>query len=362
MKFLFLSGGAHLVWDPAAPRAAGGAELQVALLARELVRHGHEAVLLGTDTGQPDGVVWEGIRIRRGGRYGAGRLTDLASAWPQIHRVLREERPDFVVVYGWTALLYALAWWRCVVPYKLVFVCALDAEIDGDFRRRNPVRGFIFHRGMQKADVRFSITERQAAQFRRQGMGCEVTRLLLREAVFSEGINKSVDLLWVARCEDVKRPGLFLDLAEALPETCCRMICTPHDQRLFEAIKKRASALPHVEFIEGVAYRDIQSHFNEAKVFVNTSSHEGVPNTFIHAGLGRAAVASLEIDPDHMFSVFATGVQAQGDFGRLVEGVRRLLFNPEELDVAVGESVRYVREWHDNERNVAAFLSGLEGA
>lgn len=359
MKFLFLSGGAHLVWDPAAPRAAGGAELQVALIARELVRRGHGAVLLGTDTGQPDGAVWEGIKIRRGGRYGTGGLRDTLAAWPVIHRVLREERPDFVVVYGWTALLYALAWWRWIVPFKLVFVCALDAEIDGDFRRKNPVRGFFFHRGMEKADARLSITEDEAGHFRRQGMSCSVVRHLVRDSADPANPDKSVDLLWVARCEDVKRPGFFLDLAAALPRAVCRMICTPHDRELFASVKDRASRLPNVEFIEGAAYRDIQGHFNSAKIFVNTSSHEGVPNTFIHAGFGRAAIASLEIDPDRMFETFAAGVQAHGDYGWLLSGVRELLGDPAKLSAAASESARYVREWHDNERNIAAFLRGL---
>ena len=358
MKFLFLSGGAHHVWDPAAPRAAGGAELQVALIARELVRRGHEAVLLGTDTGQPDGAVWEGIKVRRGGRYGTGGLRDTLAAWPVIHRVLREERPDFVVVYGWTALLYALAWWRKIVPYKLVFVCALDAEIDGDFRRKNPVRGFFFHRGMQKSDARLAITEDEAALFRRQGMSCGVVRHLLRDQEFAADQEKPVDLLWVARCEDVKRPHLFLDLAEALPQARCRMIATPHDPALFAAIKARASGLRNVEFVEGVAYRDIQKHFNEAKIFVNTSSHEGVPNTFLHAGFGRAAIASLEIDPDRMFETFAAGVQAHGDFARMLSGVRELLADSSKLSAAAAESARYVREWHDNDRNIAAFLRG----
>ena len=359
MKFLFLSGGAHLVWDPAAPRAAGGAELQVALIARELARLGHGAVLLGTDTGQPDGAVWEGIKIRCGGRYGTGGLLDTLAAWPRIHRVLREERPDFVVVFGWTALLYALAWWRRVVPFKLVFVCALDAEIDGDFRRRHPVRGFFFHRGMQRSDARLAITGDEAELFRRQGMSCGVVRLLLREAEFAPDAPKPVDLLWVARCEDVKRPHLFLDLAEALPQARCRLICTPHDKELFGSVKDRASRLPNVEFVEGVPYRDIQKHFNESKIFVNTSSHEGVPNTFIHAGLGRAAIASLEIDPDRMFETFAAGVQARGDFPRLLAGVRELLADPAKLSAAAGESARFVREWHDNRRNIAAFLRGV---
>jgi hypothetical protein len=360
MKFLFLSQGAHLVWDPAAPRAAGGAEFQSALLARELVRHGHEAVLLGADTGQTDGVVWEGIRIRNGGRYDTGGLADTVRAWPKIHRVLREERPDFVVVYGWTSLLYALSWWRKVVPFRLLFVCSLDAEIDGGFRRRHPVRGFLFHRGMQMADVRFGITERQAAEFSRRGMSCGVTRLLLAEETARPSVEKTIDLLWVARCESVKRPMLFLDLAEALPGARCRMICSSQEAELWEGVRVRAEALPNVEFLDGVAYAEIQSHFDASKVLVNTSSHEGVPNTFIHAGRGGAAIASLEVDPDGMFGVFRAGVLARGDMGTLTDQLEALLADGVALAAAAGESARFVREWHGNEANVAAFLRGVE--
>ncbi len=331
-------------------------------MARELVGHGHEAVLLGADTGQPDGAIWQGIRIRSGGRYDTGGVADTLGAWPKIHRVLREEKPDFVVVYGWTSLLYMLALWRRIVPFRLVFVCALDAEIDGGFRQRNPVRGFLFHRGMQASDFRFGITAHQADAFGKQGMRCNVTRLLLPDAEPSLAVEKSVDLLWVARCEEVKRPMLFLDLAEAIPDARCRMICSVQDQALWDRVKDRAGRTANVEFIGGVAYRDIQNHFDESKILVNTSSHEGVPNTFIHAARGRAAIASLEIDPDGMFGTFRAGVLAHGDMNTLIHGVRRLLGDAALREAAAVESARFVREWHDNARNVAAFLRGVEVA
>lgn len=362
MKFLFLSRGAHLVWDPAAPRAAGGAELQAALMACELARRGHRAVLLGADTGQPDGAEWNGIRIRNGGGYETGKVTDTLRAWPRIHAVLREERPDYVVVYGWTSLLYLLACWRRIIPFKLVFVCALDAEIDGEFRRRNPVRGALFERGMRAADARLSITAAQADNFARKFMSCTVTRLLLAQEPAERTSEKNVDLLWVARCEEVKRPHLFLDLAAHFPDARCRMICAPQDRALWEEVRARALSLAQVEFLEGVPYREIQRHFDEAKIFVNTSSHEGVPNTFIHAGIGCAAIASLEIDPDGMFGRFPAGFLAHGDTAALAEATGHLLQDPEALSVAGAGSARLVAEWHDNARNVDAFLRGVGAA
>jgi len=358
VKFLFLSGHAHYALDPASDRASGGAELQVALLARELVARGHEVVILAADTGQEDGIVWESVKIRVGGRYDTGTAGDTLRAVPVVAKILREERPDYTIVYGWTAWLYLLSY---LPAGKVVFVCALDTEIDGEFRRRNPVRGLLFDRGMRISAARFGITEYQARLFRQKGMSCAVTRLLLQKAVFASGQGKTVDLLWVARCHPVKRPHLFLDLAERLPAARCRMICSSQDQALWREVKARAEKLPNVEFIDRVPYREIQNHFDASHIFLNTSEHEGVPNTFIHSGLGRAAILSLAIDPDEMFDHFQAGFCARQDFEKLAGETARFLADPAALAFAQEECARYVCEWHDNARNVAAFLEGLPG-
>ncbi len=359
MKFLFLSGHAHLALDPSSQRASGGAELQVALLARELVGQGHQATILAADTGLQDGVVWEGITIRTGKRFDTGGAADSVAALPRILGILREERPDFVVVYGWTAWLYVLCHLRALIPFRLVFVCALDAEIDGGFREDNPVRGFLFERGMRLSDARLGITEHQARLFRKKGMSCAVTRLLLQKPTFYQGTDKPVDLLWVARCNSVKRPHLFLDLAERFPKARCRMICSVQDEALWKEVSRRAEAMAHVEFLETAPYREIQRHFDAAAIFVNTSDREGVPNTFIHSGLGHAAILSLAVDPDGMFQQFGAGICADGNFDRLVQQAKQLLENPPALRAAQDECARFVREWHNNTANLQAFLAAL---
>jgi hypothetical protein len=139
------------------------------------------------------------------------------------------------------------------------------------------------------------------------------------------------------------------------------MICSNQEAGLWERVRARAEGLGNVEFLGGVAYGEIQSHFDASKILVNTSTHEGVPNTFIHAGRGGAAIASLEIDPDGMFGVFRAGVLARGDMKILTDEVGRLLSDDAALAAAAGESARFVREWHGNEENVAAFLRGVEG-
>jgi Glycosyl transferase 4-like domain/Glycosyl transferases group 1 len=360
VKFLFLSGHAHLALDPSAQDASGGAELQVALLSLELVSRGHDVVIVAADTGQPNGVVLNGVRIIPAGRFDTGRALDTVRALPRIARALHREKPNYVVVYGWTAWLYVLQKLRALVPFRLAFVCALDSEIDGGFRRAEPWRGLLFERGMLLSDCRFAITDHQARLFHQKGMSCTVTRLLLpRTTNFSRPEEKHIDLLWVARCHRVKRPHLFLDLAERLPQARCRMICSIQDETLWQSVARRARQLANVEFLPAVPYREIQSHFDGSSIFVNTSEHEGVPNTFIHSGLAYTAILSLVVDPDSMFENFRAGICAAGQFERLVLAAAEMLSHRDKLASAQQESARFVREWHKNEANVQAFLSGL---
>lgn len=358
-KILFLSGHAHRALDPAAAVASGGAELQVALLATALVRRGIETVIAAASDGFADGVVWRGVCVRDAGRFDTGTPWETLAALRRVWRVLREEHPQWVIVYGWTTWLTILCLWRPFLKTRIGFVCALDSEIDGGFQRNHPLRGRIFTWGLRWADARLSITGHQARLFRSQGMSCSVTRLLLQPTSESTPTAKSVDLLWVARCHPVKRPHAFLDLLERLPGIRARMICSPQDHELMRTVRARAATLTGLEFLEGVPYREIQSHFSAARIFVNTSLDEGVPNTFLHAALGRTAIASLLVDPDGMITNFHAGICAEGDFETLVCELTALLDSPDSILSAAAGAARILEEWHDNDRNVTAFLEGL---
>jgi glycosyltransferase involved in cell wall biosynthesis len=358
MKFCFLSSYAHLALDPASNRVSGGAELQVALLARELVRRGHEAVIIGGDMGQVDGLVFDGVRTRNGGRFQTGALLDTLRAVPRVRRLLHEERPDYALILGWTTWMYLLRFLR-PAGCRTGFICGLDTEVNGEFRRENPVRGAFFEAGVREADVRFAMSDYQAEQFARQGLDCGLYRNLILPRRAPRAAEKTLDLLWVARCQPIKRPHLFLDLVERLPEARCRMICPREDVALWESVAARARGLANLEFVERVPYHEIQAHYDAARVFVNTSTSEGWPNSFIQAGLGAAALLSLDVNSDRLFERFAPGIFARGDFEAFVAGARALLGQPETLAAAQAGCVQFVEELHDNARNVDAFLAGL---
>ncbi|MFV0337419.1 MAG: glycosyltransferase family 4 protein [Chthoniobacterales bacterium] len=361
MKFVFLSSYAHLVLDPSSKRVSGGAELQIALLAKELAARGHEAVLIGGDIGQADNTVFQGVRTRNGGKFHTGNMREMLSAIPRVTKVLREERGDYVFILGWTAWLFILYLLRKPLHYKLGFICGLDTEVNGEYRRTNPVTGGLFEYALRRLDVRFAMTRLQESLFQKNGMGCHLYRNLIlpRQNPLTDIPPKDIDLLWIARCQKIKRPHLFLDLAEACPEARCEMVCPAEDAELFASIEARAKTLSNVTFLERVPYHEVQDHYDRARLFVNTSDWEGWPNSFIQAGQGYCGILSLSVKPDTLFEDYALGELCQNDTERLKNAAQTFLPSKEKTDALGREARRFVDELHNNSRETDRFLQGL---
>jgi glycosyltransferase involved in cell wall biosynthesis len=360
MKFLFLSSHAHYALDPLSTYVSGGAELQVALLARELAQRGNEVTLAGGNTGQENDKVLDGVRTLVGGKFHTGGLLDACLALPRIIELLLDSRPEFVTVFGWTAWLYLLALLRPLFGYKLIFICGLDTEIDGTFSKKHGWRGHLFELGVKLSDYRFAMSDYQSGLFSNQSLTHSLYRSLILPRKHPRSAQKSEDFLWIGRCQNIKRPHLFLDLAERLPDSHSTMICSREDIPLWEGIAARAKTLKNVTFLERVSYHSIQEYYDRAKLLVSTSEAEGVPNVMIQAAQGGAGIISLEMDPDGMIARFEAGFCAYGNFEALVTELERLLVDSAAC-AAMGEgSERIVLEWLDNEKNTAAFLEGLK--
>jgi glycosyltransferase involved in cell wall biosynthesis len=359
MKFFFLSSHAHYALDRLSSRVSGGAELQVALLSKELVALGNEVVIAGGDTGQHDGRMLDGVITRNAGRFHTGGLLDTLMALPKVTALLAEYRTDHVAILGWTAWLYILALLRPLFGYKLVFICGLDTEIDGSFGRSHGRKGRLFERGVAKSDFRFAMSEYQRKLFGRLNLSCGFYRNLILPRVKPRTAEKDIDLLWVGRCQRIKRPHHFLDLVEQLPEARCEMICPREDPLLWNEVATRAATLANLTFREKVPYHEIQEHYDRSRFLVSTSKAEGFPNVMIQAAQGGAGILSLALDPDGLIGTFKAGFCANGDFDLLVEKTRCLLKNPKEAFQMGRGAAEMLREWLDNGKNTQAFLEGL---
>ena len=97
---------------------------------------------------------------------------------------------------------------------------------------------------------------------------------------------------------------------------------------------------------------DVGRFFEEAKLFVNTSTYEGFPNTFVQAAMQAVPILSWSVDPDGVLARHGIGVCAGESFERLVAQAEQLCAEePRRADM--GRRARdYAREYHDLHRSV----------
>jgi glycosyltransferase involved in cell wall biosynthesis len=145
------------------------------------------------------------------------------------------------------------------------------------------------------------------------------------EAHFMPANPPSETILWVSTIRALKRPHWFLDLAEALPQRRFRMIGGPGDgeSELYKSISERAANIPNLEFIGFLPFRQVESHFDSAVIFVNTSESEGFPNTFLQSWSRRVPTVSF-IDSGARWHDQTVGVVVDG-MESMIGAVEQLL-------------------------------------
>jgi glycosyltransferase involved in cell wall biosynthesis len=118
----------------------------------------------------------------------------------------------------------------------------------------------------------------------------------------SSSIKKEI-ILWVSRCDNWKNPEIFIELAKRNPNFSFIMICPPAgDKTYFFRIKEKAKKINNLKFLDFVSIHEIDSYFQKAKVFVNTSESEGFPNTFLQAAASGTPIVSLNVDPNNFIT------------------------------------------------------------
>jgi glycosyltransferase involved in cell wall biosynthesis len=112
---------------------------------------------------------------------------------------------------------------------------------------------------------------------------------------------KDIDVLWVGNLRALKRPELALELARRLPDIRFTLAGgpMPGGQTYFDDVAAAAARLPNVQMLGAVKYADTGPLFDRTRVFLNTSSIEGFPNTFLQAWIRGVPVVSF-FDPDGM--------------------------------------------------------------
>jgi glycosyltransferase involved in cell wall biosynthesis len=318
--------------DPG-PKFAGGAEIQQSILARLFRRHGYRVSIVGLDFGQPQAAELDGVTAYKTFREDEG-IPVLRFLHPRLTAIWRALRAADADIYYTRS---ASMWTGVVAEFcrrhgrRSIYAGASD----NDFKRgREQIRfardRWIFQRGVARAD-RIVVQNPLQRDDCLESYGRQATLVpsCYELPAESNPAGAAADLvLWVGTVRASKRPELLLELARRLRERRFVMIGGPAaaGERLGEdhyaSVRAAAERLPNVEFKGFLPLAEVERWFDRARVLVNTSLFEGVPNVFLQAwARGVPVVATVDIgarvNGASIYKIFSEEQEAVGEIERL---------------------------------------------
>jgi glycosyltransferase involved in cell wall biosynthesis len=269
----------------------GGAEFRQATLARAFAAAGYEVSVVTQDFGQPDDTIIGGVRVLKTHtpRAGVPLLRYLHPRLSTLMRKLRVANADVYYQSSASHLTAAVAWHCRRMGARSVYGGASDTDFMRGHERVQYARDrWLFRWGLKRVDAIVAQTARQA-DLVRQHYGRAATLIPNPYVLPARRRTQRADLvLWVGGIRAVKRPDRFIALARRMPQYRFRMIggvvgVGAAAQAYFATIRSQAAAVDNLEFLGFKPLDEVEQHFDEARVFVNTSEHEGFPNTFLQA-------------------------------------------------------------------------------
>ena len=286
----------------------GGAELQQTLVAKALVKRGLKVSMVVKDYGQPDQASWSGVTTFKAYRPDAGIriIRFLHPRWTGLWAALRRADADIYYVSCAGETVWQVALFARLFRRKTVFRVASDSDCDPRallvpmwWNRQ------VYRYALPAIDMVLAQTHRQRdlllRNFNRDSrIVAPMAEPAARRLPFHE---RTIDVLWVGNFRRLKRAELLLTFAERFPGMSFHMAGGPlaSAPEYFESMRRKAAALPNVQFHGPVPYHEIGRLFDRARVLVNTSETEGFPNTFLQAWSHGAPVVTF-LAPDELIA------------------------------------------------------------
>jgi glycosyltransferase involved in cell wall biosynthesis len=314
------------------PRYIGGEAIQHVLPARAWRDLGHDVSMIVHDDGQGALRVHEGIKAiaaqtRHGGipglRFFHPRASKLFSALMAADADIYYQSPAGAPT-GFTG------WYARSAGRKFIFRVASDSDCEREHGRLQFWRDRkLYNFGLRRAHLVAAQTVYQQQMLRdNHGIESHVINMMVETPRLSgAGVapTKDIDVLWVSNFRSLKRPELALELARQLPQVKFTLAGgpMPGGQTYYDDMLAAAARLPNVTMAGAVRYRDTGALFDRAKIFLNTSSIEGFPNTFLQSWIRGLPVVTF-FDPDGLVQRTPLG-RVAASLDDMREAIRGLL-------------------------------------
>lgn len=344
----------------------GGAEVQLAQLARALTQLGHDVRLVVGDYGQSDGAVYEGVKTLKTFKPSAGLpgVRFLYPRWTSLWAAMTRADAD-VYYYSCAGMTLGLLAMYCGLHgRRLVFRAASDSDCDPrtlliKYRRDR----WLYEFGLRHTDAVLvqSVTQQDAMRRNFGVAGTIVRGLVERPSSGAKCQPKDIDVLWVGSLRQLKRPERFLELAKALPEFRFHMVggSFPGEESLYKRVEVDARMIANLTFHGKVPYLEIGHLFDRTRLLANTSEVEGFPNTFLQSWVRGVPVVTM-FDPDHIVASEGLG-SAHGTVAEMGRGIDSLLRSSDALERTSAMALAFMAKGRGQAEALAPYLHALTG-
>ncbi len=339
----------------------GGAETQILLLSRELVRLGMRVCLVVFDL--PDSDIpstLDGVDIVVRPPYPPHQpLVKKAAEANRVRRTLRtvEARVFVTRTSGPHVGLVGMSAKLC--RKRFVYSSAHVNDFD-------PTRSLHKHRDQHMYRLGIRLADTIVVQTEEQVGMCE--RAFGREPVLIKSVVEPAPrdertpeaFLWVGRLVRGKRPLAFVDLARRMPGVPFRMVAVAEDGDLEKEVATAASRVDNLELLSSRPRDEVLSLIDRAVAVVNTADNEGMSNVFLEAWTRGIPALALSHDPGGAIETNGIGTFAHGSPERLAAAAEELWRSRLDAGRWLEPCRSYVLAHHAGSRIAAQWIEALK--
>lgn len=113
-----------------------------------------------------------------------------------------------------------------------------------------------------------------------------------------------IKILCVANFKEVKRPELFVELAESLApyKDIVEMYMCGRVPNSYSQLLNKVESIPWLKCLGPMSQEDVFKLMAESHILVNTSKHEEFSNTFVQAWMRKMLVISMNSNPSNILT------------------------------------------------------------
>ena len=362
--FVSLKNFATLVDDPKFGNI-GGAEIQQAIIGRNLAKRGYRVSFVTLDHGQDPEMEIDGMHIIKAYDHNAGirvlrfphpRLTGLWRAMRRADADIYYQRTNGSI----TGIVAAFCRWH---RRKFVFAIASDASCVVSLPYYCTARHerVLYRYGLRRANLIIAQTMRQQKLlYENFGFNCTVIPNCAPEYGHCLGGGNAVEsaqgrrLLWIGAFTPVKRLELLLDIAEQYQDLQFDVIGDGNSKSEYvQRLQSRAKSIPNVHLHGMVPHAYVHEFYQRAATLICTSHVEGFPNVFLEAWSHGLPIVST-FDPDNLITDKGLGKVGK-DVSELAAGIHELLDSPDQWRIVSQSAREYFRENHSVDKAMERF-------